>query len=655
MRARSLRLVALAGAAVVAITWAIAPAGAQPAQPGSVHSFAQVSWRPVDPGPGARERMLPPADRLAQLEREQQAAHDLGFRTDLRFTADGRVEQTITTKTLVLRSEGARAAGNSVFSFDPYTTQTTVEHAHTLLPDGTVVPVSREHAVLQNPQSDDVLGGDVQLVLPHAAIAPSAVLLARVKMVHEPRRQPMPWAGMFYPETVRAAEGFDVVVAWDSDATRPAWRGDHPSLVETQEGPRQVRLSVGRMEGIELEDSGGSARDQLPQLVVAQPTSWKSLSRSLAGLYRDKQTGDARVSAALATIVRPEDDALARFEKIQRFVAGSIRYVALVAGTGGVVPRPSHVTLERRFGDCKDKTVLFLDMARLAGITAHPVLVATSRRRIDRLLVPSAGYFDHLVACAALERGGRMCTDLTDPYAAAGELPSSVHGAVALELLDEGSDAPSLMPEEAVQDVSVHSLRRVQPDGSIHEIGRREHRGHAASELRGAMKQMGAEEQRTFLRELYQEAFGSKAEPTMSVVGLDDIGGPLTIHWDLSRPNAVRLDPKGELLDADGLATAIGAVAPVYAHHARGAHLRSEVRYVLPPGWRVTYAGPGLDYRSEAYRFVRTHVMGGAEVTFRSEIQILARRVEPAAVEAHDRVMRVFQDETRQMVGFAAR
>ena len=56
-----------------------------------------------------------------------------------------------------------------------------------------------------------------------------------------------------------------------------------------------------------------------------------------------------------------------------------IRYVGIEKGTGGIMPRDPGLTFRQRFGDCKDKATLFLAMAKQAGFSAYPMLVATRR------------------------------------------------------------------------------------------------------------------------------------------------------------------------------------------------------------------------------------------------------------------------------------
>lgn len=56
----------------------------------------------------------------------------------------------------------------------------------------------------------------------------------------------------------------------------------------------------------------------------------------------------------------------------------SLRYVAIELGIGGIQPNQPATVLERKFGDCKDKSILLISLLRSAGISAKPVLVLTA-------------------------------------------------------------------------------------------------------------------------------------------------------------------------------------------------------------------------------------------------------------------------------------
>ncbi len=80
------------------------------------------------------------------------------------------------------------------------------------------------------------------------------------------------------------------------------------------------------------------------------------------------------------------------------FVQDEIRYLGLELGQNSHLPHSPEEVLDKRFGDCKDKTVLLNTLLGLKGIKAYPALVSTNFRKgiNDRLASPGA--FNHVIS-----------------------------------------------------------------------------------------------------------------------------------------------------------------------------------------------------------------------------------------------------------------
>lgn len=100
-----------------------------------------------------------------------------------------------------------------------------------------------------------------------------------------------------------------------------------------------------------------------------------------------------RLDTISATYERPEDRAM----HAVRMVQDEIRYLGIEIDLGSHVPRPPEVTLERGYGDCKDKSVLLVSALSYLGIDANPVLASISNGAILPKLPPSLNAFDHVI------------------------------------------------------------------------------------------------------------------------------------------------------------------------------------------------------------------------------------------------------------------
>lgn len=92
----------------------------------------------------------------------------------------------------------------------------------------------------------------------------------------------------------------------------------------------------------------------------------------------------------------------ARVSGALQWVQGEIRYWSVVLGEGSHRPALPAEVVQRRYGDCKDKTLLLVQMLRALGVAAEPVLASLETRSGPLALLPSPLAFDHAVVRVTL-------------------------------------------------------------------------------------------------------------------------------------------------------------------------------------------------------------------------------------------------------------
>jgi len=80
-----------------------------------------------------------------------------------------------------------------------------------------------------------------------------------------------------------------------------------------------------------------------------------------------------------------------------QWVQGEIRYWSVALGESSHRPALPALVLQRRYGDCKDKTLLLVQMLRALGLQAEPALVSLATRTGPEAWMPSPLAFDHVV------------------------------------------------------------------------------------------------------------------------------------------------------------------------------------------------------------------------------------------------------------------
>lgn len=80
-----------------------------------------------------------------------------------------------------------------------------------------------------------------------------------------------------------------------------------------------------------------------------------------------------------------------------KYVQDNIRYVALQNGINSHLPTPPSETLALRYGDCKDKAILFISILNALEIDAYPALVNAEKTKLLLEKPPGLNHFDHVL------------------------------------------------------------------------------------------------------------------------------------------------------------------------------------------------------------------------------------------------------------------
>jgi hypothetical protein len=80
------------------------------------------------------------------------------------------------------------------------------------------------------------------------------------------------------------------------------------------------------------------------------------------------------------------------------YVQNEIRYLGIEFGVNSHKPSLPRETFQRRYGDCKDKTVALVSLLTSLGIEAHPALVNTEYQHTIETWLPTIHAFDHVIA-----------------------------------------------------------------------------------------------------------------------------------------------------------------------------------------------------------------------------------------------------------------
>jgi transglutaminase-like putative cysteine protease len=351
-----------------------------------------------------------------------------------------------------------------------------------------------------------------------------------------------------------------------------------------------------------------------PYFEASDLESWSAAADLIEPLFAPRRQGSTKV-AGIAEEIRDaggtlEEQALRALQYVQE----KIRYTSISIGRGSHEPADPDTVLQRRFGDCKDKSLLLVTILDHLDIDAGTALVHTSRTRALDHALPTPYAFNHAIVRAKIgdEEYWLDPTDITSYSSLSPKDPADYERA----LLTDGSGTdldviPRPAPDTRQSEVTmVFDLKNGIEAPATLEMTT-VYRGRRANSMRRLIAR-GSPEQRQLDYTNYIAGYYAGARSTAPVAIDDDrANNVIEIREYYSLPRAFTDDDDGVLsffLHADELYSYGEALnssvreAPLALEYP--VHVRQNLIVHLPEAWpikpeTVTVENPAFRYRSD--------------------------------------------------------
>ena len=228
-----------------------------------------------------------------------------------------------------------------------------------------------------------------------------------------------------------------------------------------------------RMEGIESRDSFlPPDATRFPQVNYSTGASWQNLAAEYSKIV-DARADASAVKSVVDEVIAGKTTTADKEAALLDYVDREVRYTGIEFGGAAIIPHDPAETLQKKYGDCKDKATLLVTMLRAAGIPAYVALLNAGSRMDVPIDLPGMGLFDHAIVYvpgtpasvgAKGAKGQPAASDLwidaTDQYARLGQLPIADQGRMALIARPE-SKALSRTPEFSSKDNTLVEYRTI--------------------------------------------------------------------------------------------------------------------------------------------------------------------------------------------------
>ena len=139
------------------------------------------------------------------------------------------------------------------------------------------------------------------------------------------------------------------------------------------------------MHALDVEDELPSWYEPWDDIQVTEFASWNEVAQWADEMFQIDQHSLDAVRLEVARIKAEHKTREEQITATLRFVQDDIRYLGIEMGPNSHQPHQPWETLESRWGDCKDKTLLLVAMLRELGVDAHPALVGALTEQANKL------------------------------------------------------------------------------------------------------------------------------------------------------------------------------------------------------------------------------------------------------------------------------
>jgi transglutaminase-like putative cysteine protease len=178
---------------------------------------------------------------------------------------------------------------------------------------------------------------------------------------------------------------------------QPANGAPQPAVIESN-GQRELVWDQRDVPALHLEEDTPRSFDPYAGVDWSDFADWGAVARWAEPLYPVPAHLGAALQAERDRIAAAASTPQARTAAVLHLVQEQVRYLGVEMGANSHAPSDPDSVFRRRYGDCKEKSLLMVALLRSLGIDASPALVNTERRDAIARDLPSSGAFDHVIA-----------------------------------------------------------------------------------------------------------------------------------------------------------------------------------------------------------------------------------------------------------------
>ncbi len=156
-------------------------------------------------------------------------------------------------------------------------------------------------------------------------------------------------------------------------------------------------IEIQKTKSLQISKSAPSWYDPYSNIEFSEFNSWSDVVKWALPMYQSAINSNDTIKTIANEIKQNHENKEDQIAAALQFVQKEVRYLGIELGKNSHQPSKAVETLNRRYGDCKDKAVLLLSLLTELQLEAYPAKVNTFSKQEVINSLPSVNSFNHVI------------------------------------------------------------------------------------------------------------------------------------------------------------------------------------------------------------------------------------------------------------------
>lgn len=167
---------------------------------------------------------------------------------------------------------------------------------------------------------------------------------------------------------------------------------------KSTEGYNTIQITRKDVEAVDIEETIPSWVIPYAYFSISDYKDWEQVGNWAEKLFTILPEEDEKLNLVLQEVLNGGETEIEKVNAILNYVQNNIRYMGMENGIGSFKPFAPSQVAQQRYGDCKDKSLLFVSLLNKIGIkSCFPALVSTNFGEHLSETLPAGQNFDHCI------------------------------------------------------------------------------------------------------------------------------------------------------------------------------------------------------------------------------------------------------------------